>query len=259
MSLSSLPRTERHVAVETDPRIGTKIAGYRIEALIGRGGMSTVYRADDTALDRKVALKLISPELSEDESFRERFRVEWRRAASIEHSNVIPIYDAGEDDGQLFIAMRYVEGTDLKALLDTEGALEPSRALELVSQVAEGLDAAHAQGLVHRDVKPSNVLIGLEGAREHAFLADFGLTKPASTAEEARESIQLSGTTDYVSPEQIADGTADESSDIYALGALLYESLTGEVPYPRDRKLQVLFAQVNDPPAQADQGQAKTP
>lgn len=232
----------------TDPRIGTELAGYRIEALIGRGGMSTVYRAEDLTLGRKVALKLISPELAEDEGFRERFRAEWRLAASIDHPNVIPIHEAGESEGTLFIAMRYVEGTDLKALLAEGGALEPKRALNLVSQVGAGLDAAHDRGLVHRDVKPSNVLISFDRDGEHAYLADFGLTKPASNEQEARESIQLSGTTDYVSPEQIADGTADARSDIYALGALLYESLTGEVPYPRDRKLQVLFAHVNDPP-----------
>ncbi len=234
--------------VGLDSRIGTRLAGYRIEELIGQGGMSVVYRAEDLALGRKVALKLMSPELSDDEGFRERFRLEWRLAASIDHPNVIPIYEAAEADGQLYIAMRYVAGTDLKALLTQEGALEPKRALDLVSQVADGLDAAHERGLVHRDVKPSNVLIALDGKKEHAYLADFGLTKPASTAEEARASIQLSGTTDYVSPEQVADGTAEARSDIYSLGALIYESLTGEVPYPRERKLQVLFAHVNDPP-----------
>jgi serine/threonine protein kinase len=196
------------VSMTADRWIGTELAGYRIESLIGRGGMSTVYRAEDLTLGRKVALKLISPELLEDEEFRERFRAEWRLAASIDHPNVIPIYEAGDYDETLFIAMRYVEGTDLKKRIAEEGGLEPERAVNLVSQVAEGLDAAHNRGLVHRDVKPSNVLIAREGEKEHAYLADFGLTKPASTESSARESIALSGSYGYVSPEQITDGTA---------------------------------------------------
>ena len=162
--------------LETDSRIGTTVAGYRIERLLGRGGMSTVYLAEDPALGRSVALKLLSPELSADERFRERFRLESRLAASIDHPNVIPIYWAGlADDGTLFIAMRYVEGADLKRVLRAEGALELPRALEFLSQVARGLDADRARGLVHRDVKPSNVLIAHgEDDREHVYSADFG-------------------------------------------------------------------------------------
>ena len=144
----------------SDPRIGTEIAGYRIERLLGRGGMSTVYLAEDIALGRKVALKLLSAELSKDERFWQRFRLESRLAASIDHPNVIPIYEAGQaEDGTLFIAMRYVDGADLKRVLREEGALETERAVELLAQAARGLDEAHARGLIHRDVKPSNVLI----------------------------------------------------------------------------------------------------
>ena len=245
------------MSVTVDPRIGSELAGYRIERVLGRGGMGVVYLAEDLTLARKVALKVLSPELSEDEEFRERFRAEWRLAASIDHPNVIPIHEAGDYDGTLFIAMRYVEGTDLKKLIAEEGGLEPARAVALVSHVAEGLDAAHTRGLVHRDVKPSNVLIAREGEKEHAYLADFGLTKPASSEATARESIALSGSYDYVSPEQITDGTADGASDVYALGAVLYEALTGRVTFPHERKLQTLFAHVNDePPApsQVDPG-----
>ena len=162
--------------VSPDPRIGKEIAGYRVERLLGRGGMSVVYLAHDPRLDRRVALKLLAPELAEDERFRERFLRESRLAASLDHANVIPIHEAGEADGVLFIAMRYVEGTDLRKLLADEGRLDPARAVGIVGRVASALDAAHEQGLVHRDVKPGNVLISQRG-EEHVYLSDFGLTK----------------------------------------------------------------------------------
>jgi tRNA A-37 threonylcarbamoyl transferase component Bud32/sugar lactone lactonase YvrE len=233
--------------VGADPRIGTELAGYRIEVLIGRGGMSVVYLAEDLALGRKVALKLMAPELSEDRSFRERFRRESRLAASIDHPNVIPIYDAGEAEGLLYIAMRYVEGTDLKALLARDAPLPPERTLALLSQVAAALDAAHERGLVHRDVKPSNILLAGTNGDEHVYLADFGLTKTTAEGEES-ESMQLSGTADYVSPEQITGGTSEPSSDLYSLGCVLYQCLTGRVPFPRDKELAVLWAHVDEPP-----------
>src|SRR5207245_1073931 len=153
--------------------LGTELAGYRLDALVGRGGMGVVYRARDLALDRDVALKLLAPELAEDIAFRERFLRESRLAASLEHPNVVPIHDAGEIDRQLYIAMRLVDGTDLKAVL-RDGPLDPARAVRIVEQIAAALDAAHARGLVHRDVKPSNALLD---EREHAYLADFGLTR----------------------------------------------------------------------------------
>ena len=157
--------------------VGSSIGPYRIEELLGRGGMGVVYRATDLRLGRQVALKLLSPELSGDARFRARFERESRLAASIDHAGIIPVYEAGEIDGLLYIAMRYVEGSDLAQLLRREGPLEPARAIDLVGQLAEALDAAHARGLIHRDVKPSNALVAREGAREHVYLADFGLTK----------------------------------------------------------------------------------
>ena len=239
--------------VGADPRIGTTIAGYRIERLLGRGGMSTVYLAEDLALGRKVALKLLSAQLSGDEAFRERFRLESRLAASIDHPHVIPIYEATHaDDGTLFIAMRYVEGADLRQILKVDGALETPRAIDLLAQTARGLDAAHTRGLVHRDVKPSNVLVARsEGDAEHVYLADFGLTKTSTSADTARESITLSGSSDYVSPEQIEGTKADGVSDVYALGCVAYECLTGEVPFPRQREIEVLFAHIEEDPPRA--------
>src|SRR5262249_21338944 len=159
---------------QTRPVLGTAIAGYRIESEIGRGGMGVVYRAVDLSLERPVALKLIAPELAEDPDFRERFLDESRLAASLSHPHVLPVYAAGEHDGQLYLAMRFVEEEDLKSLLAREETLEPGRALTICGQVAEALDVAHAKGLVHRDVKPANVLLD---ENEQAYLSDFGLTK----------------------------------------------------------------------------------
>ena len=228
-----------------DPRIGSELLGYRIEALLGRGGMSVVYRAHHGALDRKVALKLLAPELAEDERFRERFLRESKLAASIDHPSIVPIYEAGEADGQLYIAMRYVEGTDLKRLLRGEGVLEPKRAFQLLAQLADALDTAHARGLVHRDVKPSNALLDEAG---HVYLADFGLTKSASDRSALTATGRIVGTVDYAAPEQIEGKSVDGRADTYSLGCLLYECLTGEVPFSRDSELAVLWAHVHDKP-----------
>jgi streptogramin lyase len=230
-----------------DPVVGATLAGYRIERRLGRGGMSVVYLAEDLALGRKVALKVLAPELSDHPRFRERFRLESRLAASIDHPNVIPLYEAGEAEGQLYIAMRLVDGTDLRRLIDEEGALEPTRAVDLIARVADGLHAAHERGLVHRDVKPSNVLLAGPGEQEHVYLADFGLTKTAESEEEAREAAQLSGTTDYLAPELIIEGAVGTAADVYALGCVLYEALTGQVPYPRSSELETLVAHVDEP------------
>jgi YVTN family beta-propeller protein len=231
--------------VATSLDLGTELLGYRIEAQIGRGGMSVVYRAHHETLDRKVALKVLAPELREDERFRERFLRESKLAASIEHPNIVPIYDAGEVDGRLYIAMRHVEGSDLKTLLRREGALEPRRALVLVAQLADALDAAHARGLVHRDVKPSNVLVDGAG---RPYLSDFGLTKSVSDRSALTATGQIVGTVDYVAPELIEGKAVDGRADVYSLGCVLYECLTGEVPFPRDSELAVLFAHVQEPP-----------
>ena len=231
------------------PGIGSELFGYRLEALLGRGGMSVVYRAHDLALERKVALKLLAPELTGDEGFRSRFLRESRVAASLDHPNVIPIYEAGEADGLLCIAMRYVEGTDLKILLRREGALGPERALSYCAQVAAALDAAHGRGLVHRDVKPSNVLITHDG---HCYLADFGLTHDAADRSDLTRSGQFIGSVDYAAPEQIEGKPVDGSVDVYSLGCVLYECLTGSVPFPKQSELAVLWAHVNDPPPRLD-------
>jgi tRNA A-37 threonylcarbamoyl transferase component Bud32 len=242
-----------------DPVVGATLAGYMIERRLGRGGMSVVYLAQDLALGRRVALKLLAPELADDQRFRGRFRLESRLAASIDHPNVIPIYEAGETDGQLYIAMRYVEGTDLRRLIDDEGALDPARAAELVARVADGLEAAHERGLVHRDVKPSNVLISSPGEQEHVYLADFGLTKTVESEGEARDVAQLSGTTDYVAPELITQGVAGKAGDVYALGCVLYEALTGRVPFPRSSELETLVAHIDEPAPKPSEARPELP
>jgi serine/threonine-protein kinase len=228
-----------------DSRIGTVLAGYRIEERIGRGGMSVVYRADHTRLKRKVALKLLAPEFAEDAAFRERFLRESELAASLDHPNVVPIYDAGEVDGLLYIAMRYVGGTDLKALLRRDGALSAEHAVGVAAQVAGALDAAHERGLIHRDVKPSNILVA---GKEHCYLSDFGLSTSASDRSALADPRQVVGTIDYVAPEQIRGEEVGGSADVYSLACLLYECLTGKVPFPRASDVAVVYAHLEEPP-----------
>jgi WD40 repeat protein/tRNA A-37 threonylcarbamoyl transferase component Bud32 len=243
---------DAHVQVSEDSRVGTELAGYRIESLLGWGGMSVVYLAEDLRLKRRVALKLLAPSLAEDESFRDRFLRESELAASIDHPNIVPIYEAGTAEDLLFIAMRYVEGRDLKERLH-HGCLDPRDATGIVAQVASALDAAHARGLVHRDVKPSNVLLDT-GARpdgsDHVYLADFGLTRRVSDESGAGDDGHLMGTTDYVAPEQIAGEETDGRADVYSLGCVLYECLVGQPPFRRDSELAVVFAHLEtEPPA----------
>jgi streptogramin lyase len=247
------------VSVTVDPRIGTELAGYRIESVVGRGGMGVVYLATDLRLERKVALKLIAPELAADPPFRERFLRESRLAASLDHSHIVPVHAAGETDGQLWIAMRYVQGTDLRTLLEHEGPLEPARALELVGQVAEALDAAHAIGLVHRDVKPANVLVTREGEAEHCYLADFGLARAADLEASPASGAHLSGTVDYTAPEQIAREPIDSRADVYSLACVLYECLAGEPPFKRPRAVATLFAHASEPPPSLHQQRPELP
>ncbi len=245
------------MALTTDPRIGSVLAGYRVDELLGRGGMGVVYLAQDLSLERRVALKLLAPELSSEEGFRERFLRESRLAASIDHPNVIPIYEAGEFEGALFIAMRYVEGSDLKRLLEQE-RLEPARAIALLSQVAEALDVAHEHGLVHRDVKPSNVLVAGQPGREHVYLADFGLSRRLAVAGSVERS-HFSGSADYVAPEQVQRKPLDGRADLYALGCVLYECLTGRPPLRRDTIPATLFAHLEDDPPPASQADPELP
>jgi hypothetical protein len=235
----------------TDARIGSELAGYRIETAIGRGGMGVVYRAEQIRLGRKVALKLLAPELAENAGFRARFEHESRLAAALDHPNIVPLYEAGEADGLLFISMRYVEGTDLRALLNKNGRIEPQRALDIAAQVAGALDAAHARGLVHRDVKPGNILIApgaAAGAPEHCYLTDFGLTKDTSSPVELTATGTFVGTIDYIAPEQIEGSAPDGRGDQYALACVLFECLTGHPPFVRDQEIVVMWAHLQDEP-----------
>jgi serine/threonine-protein kinase len=228
-----------------DAGVGTELGGYRLERVIGRGGMSSVYLAHHVRLDRRVALKLLAPELADSERFRDRFLRESRLAASIDHPNIVPIYDADEADGTLFIAMRYVEGSDLKRAIRSEGRLDADRTAAIVGQVAGALDAAHALGLVHRDVKPSNVLLTPE---DHVYVSDFGLTKRALSVSGLTATGQLVGTIDYVAPEHIKGDAVDRRADVYSLGCVVFECLSGHPPYPRDLEVGVLWAHVEEPP-----------
>jgi hypothetical protein len=229
--------------------IGSDFAGHRIEALVGRGGMALVYRATQLELNRPVALKLIAPQLAEDREFRTRFKRESHIAASIDHPNVVPIFHAGEAEGRLYITMRFVDGTDLRERLADGRRLTAQGAVRIVAQIAAALDAAHARGLVHRDVKPANILLtGTEGS-EHAYLADFGLSKDTVIDERGPTVTgQFIGTVDYAAPEQIEGRPPDQRADVYALGCVLFHAVTGHCPYERDSDVAKLFAHLHDPP-----------
>jgi serine/threonine protein kinase len=239
--------------VDRQPDPDIQIAGYRIEARLGRGGMGEVYRAVQLSLDRRVALKVLPPKLADDDVFRRRFLRESRIAASIDHPSIIPIYETGEDGGLLYIAMRYVDGMDLSTLLSREGRLAPARTLAIVAQVASALDAAHARGLVHRDVKPGNILLaaGPPGSDGHCYLCDFGLIKEVDV-QQARSALtatgQFVGTIPYVAPEQIEGGDIDGRADVYSLGCVLFHCLTGSRPFERMNDVEVVFAHLREPP-----------
>src|SRR4051812_37244341 len=231
-----------------DTAVGWQVPGYRIRGRIGRGGMGVVYRATDLSLDRTVALKVLAEDVASDPDFRRRFVAESKLAASLDHPNVIPIYAAGEADGVLFIAMRFVDGEDLRTVLRHEGVLDPGRAVKLIAQVASALDAAHARGLVHRDVKPANVLVTADA---HVYLTDFGLSKRlAADADQTRTGMVL-GTLDYIAPEQIRHEPIGPWTDVYALGCMSFQLLTGAVPFPLDTEEGKLWAHVSEPPPDA--------
>jgi YVTN family beta-propeller protein len=227
---------------------GSSFAGHRIEAVIGIGGMGVVYRARHLALERERALKVVAPKLSSDQRFRERFKRESRLAAQVEHPNVIPVHHAGEEDDQLYLAMRLVDGVDLRSLVEASGPLDPARAVRVVTGIAAGLDAAHAAGLVHRDVKPANVLLEPDGDTERVFLTDFGISRLATSAESLTATGEFFGSVDYVAPEQIEGEPLDRRTDVYALGGILHFVLTAQLPFPRDTELAKLFAHANAPP-----------
>src|SRR6478609_8297737 len=222
--------------------IGATFAEHVIRGVAGRGGMGIVYRAMHVPLKREVALKVIAPGATADEEFRARFRAEFEAAASIQHPHVIPVHDFGEINGVLYIDMRLVEGDNLQTVLRRNGPLDPARAVSIVGQVAAALDAAHAGGLVHRDVKPANILIERSGDLEHALLTDFGLTKSLQSDAKVTKTGTVIGTFDYTAPEQLESGAVDARTDVYALGCVLFQTLTGRVPFPRDSLAATMFA-----------------
>jgi Protein kinase domain len=227
------------------PGVGETLGGYTLESLLGGGGMGSVYLATHERLGRKVAIKVISPDLAHDEEFRARFLREAQLAASLDHPNVIPIYDAGEADGVLFLAMRYVPGSTLHELLRERGSLSIDETLRIAEQVAGALDAAHAAGLVHRDVKPANVLLAEPGG--HVYLCDFGLAKRMSSPATTRTGFFL-GTADYSAPEQIEGRQLDARADVYSLGGVVFHCLSGRPPFARETEFAVLRAHLADPP-----------
>ncbi|MCX4767511.1 serine/threonine protein kinase [Streptomyces sp. NBC_01275] len=231
--------------------IGREVAGYRIEREIGRGGMAVVYRARDLRLDRTVALKLLAPELARNDTFRRRFTHESRVAAAIDHPHIVPVFEAGETDGVLYIAMRYVEGSDLRHLLDRQGPLPLLTAVRIGAQIASALDAAHEAGLVHRDVKPGNILVarGTDSEHpEHVYLTDFGLTKKSLSLTGFTTVGQFVGTLDYVAPEQISGRPVDGRCDVYGFACVVYETLAGRPPFRRDDDMALLWAHQYDDP-----------
>lgn len=230
---------------------GSKVAGYLLTEQIGQGGMAVVFRAHDERLDRTVALKILAPALADDDAFRHRFIRESKAAAAVDHPHIIPVFEAGEAGGALFIAMRYVIGGDAHSLISQNGPLLPGRAAEIVSQVASALDAAHAKGLVHRDVKPANMLLDASASAsrpDHVYLSDFGLTKVSMQASALTGTGMVLGTLDYISPEQITGRPVNGRTDQYALACAAFELLTGAVPFCRDQAMSVMYAQLSEPP-----------
>jgi serine/threonine protein kinase len=235
---------------------GTVVSGYRIERWIARGGMGEVYEATQLSLDRRVAFKLISRALGADQGFRDRFRREAVTAASLDHSSILPVHEAGEiEDGRLFLAMRFVEGQDLESYLETNGPMDPRSLIAVLGQIGEALDVAHESGLIHRDVKPANVM--LENRRDgvRAYLTDFGLAKQTDVSRGLTETGAVLGTVDYMAPEQVNGLPADGRADVYAFGCMVYRCITGEVPYPRPSVPAVMYAHAHEPvpvPSQRD-------
>jgi Protein kinase domain len=228
-------------------KAGSVFAGYRIVGVLDRGGMGVVYKAVDVDLDRTVALKIIAPEHTQDPTAVARFKAEARLAASLEHPNIVPVHRGGEENGVLYLAMRFVPGTNLRHIID-RGPMALPRVARITTDIADALDAAHALGLVHRDVKPANILVSGPPEHEHVYLSDFGLTKRLGSVGALTRTGSWVGTPDYVAPEQIQGHTVDCRADIYSLGCVLYEMLTGHVAYPKDTDVAKLWAHVADPP-----------
>jgi predicted Ser/Thr protein kinase len=223
----------------------TTLGGFRIDGVLGRGAMGVVYRATDTRLQRSVALKVVASHLAEDESFRERFVAEARAAAMVEHPGVVAIYASGEEDGVPYIAMRLIEGRELSEVVAHAGRLAPQEALRILAPIAAGLDAAARAGIVHRDVKPSNILVPSDGSG--AVLVDFGIGRIKGSSRNTQSGSWL-GTPNYVAPEQVQGAEIDGRADQYSLACVLFEVLTGEPPFVRDQDMQTLWAHVNEEP-----------
>lgn len=233
-----------------DPRLGSCLGDYLIESQIGRGGMGVVYRARHVPTGDQVALKLMSPDLADNASFRERFILEAEAGPMVAHPNVVEVFESGEVDGELFIAMALVEGTDLKKLIQEEGPLDTKRALSILGQVAAALDAAHESGVVHRDVKPQNILVapGAEGGKDKVYLSDFGLLQPTSSESSISRTDQVFGSVGYIAPELIEGVPADGRADVYALGCVLYECLTGKIPFERANEIATVWGHIHEDP-----------
>src|SRR6266516_262992 len=240
----STGRDQSHVATLT-PVVGELIAGrYELEELVGSGGMSSVYRAHDRLLERRVALKVLHEQFTRDSDYVERFRREARSVAQLSHPSIVTVIDRGEQDGRQFIVFEYVDGENLKALIEREGPLPERDALELALQIARALSVAHAHGLVHRDVKPQNVLLDDEG---RAKVTDFGIARSLDVEAGITQTGTVMGTSDYIAPEQARGVKASVQTDIYSLGAVMYAVLTGEVPYHGDNFVAIAMRHINEP------------
>src|SRR5881227_189461 len=218
---------------------------YELEELVGSGGMSSVYRAHDRLLDRKVALKILHEQYTEDADYVERFRREARAVAALSHPNIVTVIDRGEHENKQFIVFEYVEGENLKRLIERRGPAPVTTALELAIQIARGLSFAHQQGLVHRDVKPQNVLLNGDG---QAKVTDFGIARSLDVAHGMTQTGTVLGTSDYIAPEQASGRPVDAKTDVYSLGVVLYELLTGDVPFPGENFVAVAMKHINEPP-----------
>ncbi len=245
--------------MRAQPAIGSTFAGHRLESVLGAGGMGVVYRATRLDSEGVVALKLITADLADDPVFAARFRRERRLAAGLAHPHVIPVHEAGDEDGILYLAMKLVDGVDLQAVIAAGGGLHPRHAAEVVGQVASALEAAHSRGLVHRDVKSANVMIEARPGGAHAYLTDFGLSKDVASQSGLTRPGQWVGTMEYASPEQLLAEPVDARTDVYSLGAVLYEALSGQVPFPRPRDVDVFMAHIGEPPPRPSERSARVP
>ena len=228
--------------------MGSRVGGYQLISLLGEGATGAVYLAEREGAPERVALKVLDADLAQDERFRRRLLSESTIAATLRHPHVVPILDFGESDDAVYLAMRHIDGCDLRELLSREGPLEPARAIDLLAQVADALDEAHKNGLVHRDVKPANILVEGVGEAEHAYLGDFGLAKHASSVSSLTGDHAFVGTLAYVSPEQIKGEEIDGRADVYSLGCVLHECLAGAPPFDRESELAVVYAHLHERP-----------